>query len=265
LNKTATGQELLHIDDNCVNFLAHLLNNQNENIQKQHKSLIKILKTKFNRTKSRADSNGVSNSDEKLSSDDLKVDHSTSTTSGSLKSTAHMPKTDIYSQVANKKLRKLIPFYYGLKNHGNTCFINAIVQPIVHIEPFCFYFLSNNLMNQIYLLQQQQQTIAADTNQPVQTFYLLKAFNALLISMWSNKYEQQHSLDFKNLCGYLNKQFSGQDQNDALEFCLWFLNNLNDEFIQFNKASVNCQTAKLLMMPGIFVNITQKNSSGFQK
>ncbi|CAF1126018.1 unnamed protein product [Rotaria sordida] len=124
-----------------------------------------------------------------------------------------------------------IPFLYGLKNCGNTCFINAIVQCLCHTEPLALYILRKgyeidmrNIKNAILDYQH------SSTSQP-HGFKVTKSFVQIFQALWNNSSNTTSKLsyDFKTTIGNLNRQYSGNDQNDAQEFLLFLINTIHDE------------------------------------
>uniref|UniRef100_A0A3B3QRG7 ubiquitinyl hydrolase 1 n=1 Tax=Paramormyrops kingsleyae TaxID=1676925 RepID=A0A3B3QRG7_9TELE len=104
-----------------------------------------------------------------------------------------------------------IPGVLGLKNHGNTCFMNAVVQ--------C---LSNTDLLAEYLGLEKYRS---DLNRGEVTEQLA----ALIRALWTLEYTPQLSVDFKTTVSKYSSQFRGNSQHDALEFLLWLLNRLHED------------------------------------
>ena len=99
-----------------------------------------------------------------------------------------------------------IPFKYGIKNHGSTCYANCILQSLFHTSSLTMHVLSNKY------------AIEHDSNK------LVRKFGKLLATKWSNEYETKLSYDFINSTCRLNKQFKLSGQQDAQEYLMWLLN-----------------------------------------
>uniref|UniRef100_A0A4W4EBN7 ubiquitinyl hydrolase 1 n=1 Tax=Electrophorus electricus TaxID=8005 RepID=A0A4W4EBN7_ELEEL len=101
------------------------------------------------------------------------------------------------------------PGVLGLKNHGNTCFMNAVVQ--------C---LSNTDLLAEYLgLEQYKSDIREVTEQ----------LAALVRALWTLEYTPQLSVEFKMIVSKYATQFRGNSQHDALEFLLWLLDRIHED------------------------------------
>ena len=137
-----------------------------------------------------------------------------------------------------KKLRKCLPFNAGLKNHGNTCFMNCVLQCLFHTSPLADFFVTSQFERDMQVIMHQQkfgqgnQTAAATmvaTPHNLPQFILTKHFYRLLNSMWRNTYDSNYSQELKQLIGFLNPTFSGTIQNDSHELCVWLLDRLSQE------------------------------------
>ena len=122
-----------------------------------------------------------------------------------------------------------MPFNSGLKNHGNTCFMNCVLQSLFHTSPLCDFFVTDQFERDIQLINRQRQHENLSTG----SFVLTRHFNRLLTSLWRNAYDSNYSAEIKQLIGHLNPTFSGSNQNDSHEFCVWLLDRLSQE-LTFN-------------------------------
>ncbi|UJR22199.1 hypothetical protein I4U23_025263 [Adineta vaga] len=148
-----------------------------------------------------------------------------------------------------------IPFLYGLKNCGNTCYINAIVHCLCHTEQLASYILQKNYETDIRNIKNAIHDYST-TSQQALGFKVTKIFAQIFQALWNNSSNTTSKLlyDFKTILGNLNKQYSGNEQNDAQEFLLFLINTIHDELNltapgrcrQQNKNSFSCVTSSEL-------------------
>ncbi|XP_036125605.1 ubiquitin carboxyl-terminal hydrolase 43 [Molossus molossus] len=103
------------------------------------------------------------------------------------------------------------PGAQGLKNHGNTCFMNAVVQCLSNTD----------LLAEFLALGRYR---AAPGRAEV-TEHLA----ALVRALWTREYTPQLSAEFKNAVSKYSAQFQGNAQHDALEFLLWLLDRVHED------------------------------------
>ncbi|XP_054565664.1 ubiquitin carboxyl-terminal hydrolase 43 isoform X1 [Eptesicus fuscus] len=103
------------------------------------------------------------------------------------------------------------PGALGLKNHGNTCFMNAVVQCLSNTD----------LLAEFLALGRYR---AAPGRAEV-TEHLA----ALVRALWTREYTPQLSAEFKNAVSKYGAQFQGHAQHDALEFLLWLLDRVHED------------------------------------
>ncbi|XP_053528696.1 ubiquitin carboxyl-terminal hydrolase 43 isoform X2 [Artibeus jamaicensis] len=103
------------------------------------------------------------------------------------------------------------PGAQGLKNHGNTCFMNAVVQCLSNTD----------LLAEFLALGRYR---AAPGRSEV-TEHLA----ALVRALWTREYTPQLSAEFKNAVSKYGSQFQGHSQHDALEFLLWLLDRVHED------------------------------------
>ncbi|XP_059204675.1 ubiquitin carboxyl-terminal hydrolase 31 [Centropristis striata] len=123
-----------------------------------------------------------------------------------------------------------IPGVSGLKNHGNTCFMNAILQCLSNTELFAEY-----------LVLEHHKGEELDEDKPKTNGVLLQKkgclakgevteqLSGLVRALWTFEYTPQHSRDFKNAVSKNATQFKGNAQHDAQEFLLWLLDRVHED------------------------------------
>ncbi|KAF7204556.1 ubiquitin carboxyl-terminal hydrolase 31 isoform X2 [Nothobranchius furzeri] len=131
-----------------------------------------------------------------------------------------------------------VPGVAGLKNHGNTCFMNAILQCLSNTELFAEYLAleqfkgeetgsDNDKAKSNGVLVQKKAA-----SQPQETGEVTEQLSGLVRALWTFEYTPQHSRDFKNVVSKSALQFRGNSQHDAQEFLLWLLDRVHEDLNQ---------------------------------
>ncbi|XP_032562874.1 ubiquitin carboxyl-terminal hydrolase 43 isoform X3 [Chiroxiphia lanceolata] len=103
------------------------------------------------------------------------------------------------------------PGAQGLRNHGNTCFMNAVVQCLSNTAP---------LAERLALGRYRARGARAEVTHRLA---------ALVRALWTRDYTPQLSAEFKNIVSKHSSQFRGNAQHDALEFLLWLLDRMHED------------------------------------
>ncbi|KAK3579493.1 hypothetical protein CHS0354_028312 [Potamilus streckersoni] len=152
-------------------------------------------------------------------------------TSGEYETQERMVNCDSTSRPLRTKtmLQVLLPKWehtpgtMGIYNHGNTCFINAVIQCLSNTDLFTEYFIKNDLqINKSALGKRLAFGITKTADVTEQLAVLIR-------SLWSGHYTAEVSDHFKNVVSKHNAQYKGSSQHDAQEFLLWLLDTINEE------------------------------------
>ncbi|XP_069503506.1 ubiquitin carboxyl-terminal hydrolase 31 isoform X2 [Ambystoma mexicanum] len=139
------------------------------------------------------------------------------------------------------------PGLSGLKNHGNTCFMNAVLQCLSNTELFAEYLA----------LEQYRGPGGADSGDtqmdglgcpeetdPMEQYRgnpvgrgaeVTEQLASLLRSLWTLEYTPQHSREFKTVVSKNALQYRGNSQHDAQEFLLWLLDRVHEDLNSVTK------------------------------
>ena len=116
-----------------------------------------------------------------------------------------------------------IPGVLGLRNHGNTCFMNAILQCLSHTDSLAEYFVAEHYKNDLKRHNKVNSKKFGTKGE------LTEQLAVLLRSLWSCKYTPEISNNFKTVVGKYGAQYKGYAQHDAQEFLLWLLDKVHED------------------------------------
>ncbi|ORY35841.1 hypothetical protein BCR39DRAFT_512474 [Naematelia encephala] len=106
----------------------------------------------------------------------------------------------------------------GLKNLGNTCYMNSTLQCLSATFPFTSFFLDGSYKKSINLYN----PLGTKGN-------LANAFAELLKALWKEDYTFLSPVTFRKSITTFAHQFSGTDQHDSQEFLSFVLDGLHED------------------------------------
>ncbi|XP_054990388.1 ubiquitin carboxyl-terminal hydrolase 31 [Sorex araneus] len=116
-----------------------------------------------------------------------------------------------------------VPGVAGLRNHGNTCFMNATLQCLSNTELFAEYLALGQYRAGRPEPEPEPEPPAPGHGEVTeQLAHLVRA-------LWTLEYTPQHSRDFKSIVSKNALQYRGNSQHDAQEFLLWLLDRVHED------------------------------------
>eukprot|EP00842_Homolaphlyctis_polyrhiza_P006455 jgi/Hompol1/6810/HPOL_005103-RA len=107
----------------------------------------------------------------------------------------------------------------GLKNIGNTCFLNSVVQCLSATVPFARFFLDGSYRRFI------------NRNNPMSSKgRMAESFAQLIQAIWKSQDTVVVPSEFKETVNDLHPSFAGNEQHDSQEFLAALLDSLHEDF-----------------------------------
>lgn len=109
----------------------------------------------------------------------------------------------------------------GLKNRGNTCYLNTSIQCLSHIPKLTDYFVSND-----YIIDLNNRFEEIKTKN-IKEILLTREYSKLIKAMWSNTSSIEPK-SFHELIQKIDDRFSGYEQQDSQEALSLILDHLHE-------------------------------------
>lgn len=148
-----------------------------------------------------------------------------------------------------------VPGAMGIRNHGNTCFINAVVQCLSHTDVLAEYFVldqyKHDLARSNKINSKKYGTRGEITGQ----------LAVLLKALWTLRYVPDVSMNFKNTVDKYESSYRGSQQHDAAEFLMFVLDKVHEDLNtaskrKYKKIKVGARSRTYLLTYGLVYLLT---------
>lgn len=116
-----------------------------------------------------------------------------------------------------------VPGMMGIRNHGNTCFINAVIQCLSHTDVLAEYFVMDQYKHDLARCNKINSKKYGTRGE------ITEQLAVLLKSLWTLRYIPDLSMNFKNTVDKYESLYRGSQQHDAAEFLMFVLDKVHED------------------------------------